>query len=44
MASLARLAPTSVTPAYPGWDDARRAWNLAVSQEPAAVTPTGDGR
>ena len=28
---------TILTPADPGWDDARRAWNLAVDQRPAAV-------
>lgn len=26
-----------VTPADPGWDDARRAWNLCVDQRPVAV-------
>jgi FAD/FMN-containing dehydrogenase len=26
-----------VFPGQPGWDDARRAWNLAVDQRPAAV-------
>jgi FAD/FMN-containing dehydrogenase len=26
-----------VLPGDPGWDDARRAWNLAVDQRPAAV-------
>ena len=26
-----------VTPADPGWDDARQAWSLAVDQHPAAV-------
>jgi FAD/FMN-containing dehydrogenase len=26
-----------LTPADPGWDDARQAWNLAVDQHPAAV-------
>jgi FAD/FMN-containing dehydrogenase len=26
-----------VLPEQPGWDDARRAWNLAVDQRPAAV-------
>jgi FAD/FMN-containing dehydrogenase len=29
--------PTVLTPGDPGWDDARRAWNLAVDQQPAAV-------
>jgi FAD/FMN-containing dehydrogenase len=28
---------TILTPDDPGWDDARRAWNLAVDQHPAAV-------
>ena len=31
-----------VTPADPGWDDARRAWNLAVNQRPAAVAMPRD--
>ncbi len=31
-----------VTPADPGWDDARRAWNLAVDQRPAAVAMPRD--
>ena len=26
-----------VFPGEPGWDDARRAWNLAVDQRPAVV-------
>ena len=26
-----------LTPAGPGWDDARKAWNLAVDQHPAAI-------
>ena len=26
-----------LTPADPGWDDARQAWNLAVDQRPAAI-------
>ena len=26
-----------VTPADPGWDDARRAWNLALDQRPEMV-------
>ena len=30
-------AITIVMPGDPGWDDARRAWNLAVNQRPAAV-------
>ncbi len=29
--------PTLVMPGHPGWDQARRAWNLAVDQHPAAV-------
>src|SRR5438067_3018352 len=32
-----RLAGDLLTPADPGWDDARRAWNLAVDQRPFAV-------
>src|SRR3974390_538764 len=28
---------TILTPADPGWDDARKAWNLAVDQQPAAI-------
>ncbi len=39
--SVALAAPvaatTVVTPGDPGWDEARRAWNLAVDQHPAAV-------
>lgn len=34
------LAPPLTTlfmPGHPGWDEARRAWNLAVDQRPAAV-------
>jgi FAD/FMN-containing dehydrogenase len=31
-----------VTPADPGWDDARRAWNLAADQRPAAVAMPRD--
>jgi hypothetical protein len=27
----------AVAPGEPGWDEARRAWNLAVDQQPAAV-------
>ena len=30
-------APPVLTPADPGWDDARKAWNLAVDQRPAAI-------
>ena len=36
-AVLATLATTILTPGDPGWDDVRRAWNLAVDQHPAAV-------
>jgi hypothetical protein len=32
-----RLAGLITGPQDPGWDDARRAWNLAVDQQPAAV-------
>jgi FAD binding domain/Berberine and berberine like len=32
-----RLADRVVGPDDPGWDEARRAWNLAVDQHPAAV-------
>ena len=32
-----RRVPGILTPADPGWDDARKAWNLAVDQRPAAV-------
>jgi FAD/FMN-containing dehydrogenase len=28
---------TILTPDDPGWDQARRAWNLAVDQHPAAL-------
>ena len=31
-----------VTPADPGWDDARRAWNLAADQHPSAVAMPRD--
>src|SRR5262249_58555156 len=33
------LAPPDriLTPGDPGWDDARRAWDLAVDQRPAAI-------
>jgi FAD/FMN-containing dehydrogenase len=37
MTSSAQQAPTIVTPADPGWDDARQAWNLAVDQHPDVV-------
>jgi FAD/FMN-containing dehydrogenase len=33
----ARMSGHVVTPADPGWDVARRAWNLAVDQSPALV-------
>jgi FAD binding domain len=33
----ARLGDRAVGPEDPGWDEARRAWNLAVDQRPAAV-------
>ena len=33
----APTTPTIITPAAPGWDEARQAWNLAVDQHPAAV-------
>ncbi len=36
-ADLITPTTTILTPADPGWDDARRAWNLAVDQRPAAV-------
>jgi FAD/FMN-containing dehydrogenase len=32
---------TIFTPGDPGWDTARRAWNLAVDQRPAAVAVSG---
>jgi hypothetical protein len=32
---------TIITPGDPGWDEARRAWNLAVDQRPAAVAMPG---
>ena len=38
--SASRIAASSsilVFPGDPGWDEARRAWNLAVDQRPAAV-------
>ena len=38
--SAALAAPVTTTilmPGDPGWDDARRAWNLAVDQLPAAI-------
>src|SRR5262249_7622660 len=36
-AVLAAPATTILMPGDPGWDDARRAWNLAVDQHPAAI-------
>jgi FAD/FMN-containing dehydrogenase len=35
--NLADVNPTILTPADPGWDQARLAWNLAVDQRPAAI-------
>jgi FAD/FMN-containing dehydrogenase len=32
----------AVAPGSPGWDDARRAWNLTVDQRPDAVCMPGD--
>ena len=39
MSVLACPLPTTtiLMPGDPGWDDARRAWNLAVDQHPAAI-------
>ena len=34
-------ATTILTPADRGWDDARKAWNLAVDQRPAAIAMPG---
>jgi FAD/FMN-containing dehydrogenase len=36
-AALAVPATTLIVPGDPGWDEARRAWNLAVDQHPAGV-------
>lgn len=36
-ATFAAPASTILTPADPGWDEARQAWNLAVDQRPAAI-------
>ena len=36
-ADLAAPTTTILMPGDPGWDDARRAWNLAVDQHPAAI-------
>jgi FAD/FMN-containing dehydrogenase len=43
-AVLAALATTILAPGHPGWDDARRAWNLAVDQHPAAVALPSSAR
>ena len=38
MSTVLAAPPTTILmPGDPGWDDARRAWNLAVDQHPAAV-------
>jgi len=37
MAAAAAPVTAMIMPGDPGWDDARRAWNLAVDQRPAAV-------
>ena len=37
MSVLASPTTTILMPGDPGWDDARRAWNLAVDQHPAAI-------
>src|ERR1700754_924145 len=34
---LSATEPRLITPSAPGWDAARRAWNLAVDQRPALV-------
>lgn len=39
-----RLEGRLVHPGDPGWDDARRAWNLAVDQRPEAVVLAGSVR
>jgi FAD/FMN-containing dehydrogenase len=36
-AVMAQRPTPIITPDDPGWDEARRAWNLAVDQRPAAV-------
>ncbi len=42
MNPLLHVAPRQATfPGDPGWDEARRAWNLAVDQHPAAVFTPG---
>ncbi len=37
----ARLSGDLLSPGDPGWDDARRAWNLAVDQRPEIVVRAG---
>ena len=37
MSTVAAPPATILMPGDPGWDDARRAWNLSVDQHPAAV-------
>jgi len=37
MSAVLTTAKAILMPGDPGWDDARRAWNLAVDQHPAAV-------
>ncbi len=32
-----RMLPSAVLPGDPGWEEARRPWNLAVDQQPVAV-------
>jgi hypothetical protein len=39
-----RIDGEIVCPGEPGWDEARRAWNLAVDQRPAAVALAGSVR
>jgi hypothetical protein len=36
--------PALIMPGRPGWDEARRAWNLAVDQHPAAVARTASAQ
>src|SRR5215470_8560384 len=38
------MTPLIAMPGDPGWDDARRAWNLAVDQHPAAVAQPRSAR
>lgn len=40
-AILTAADPTILTAADPGWDQARRAWNLAVDQQPTAIARPG---